>query len=520
LNTTLNLNDKRTAQWIGFALFVLTLLTRLPFQSQYLYHWDSVNMAFGIHEYNVIAEAPQYPGYIVYIVLAQVVNLLFDDPQRTMVVISMISSGIAVAGLFYLGREMFNAATGLIAALFLLVSPLFWFYGEIALPHTLDMAAVIICVWLLYKIMIGQTQWIWVTVILLALVGGFRQQTLMFLAPVALLACYRIGLRKLFLGALLGLVVVLVWLIPLMAFSGGLQSYMAGSGAYSSRFFDTTSILAGAGLFGLRRNIISKLIPYTLYGWSLAAVPAIIFVLWQLPGRWRAWLTSRKVWFLVLWVAPSLAFYAFIHMGQQGLTFVFLPALILVSAYGLHRLFKGQPVLLQASTAAIVAVGVVTFVFLPSHPFGADSIKLLTYDTIRESDRAIRGKIAAIRENFSPDNTLLLAGNWRYVQFYLPEYQFARFGLGAKFEVDEGQPTGADFTGQPMTNAELGLNPEQDWQVVLFDPELSAFTDLPLQVVEAPNGYQVSYAVFTPDEAYWTDGLTFGTENAQVTATG
>jgi hypothetical protein len=515
LFTNLNLNDRRTAQWVALALFAITILTRLPFQSQYLYHWDSVNMAFGMQEYNVVEEAPQYPGYIVYIVLAQALNLLFNDAQRTMVIISMVSSGIAVAALFYLGREMFNATTGLIAALFLLVSPLFWFYGEIALPHTLDMAAVIVSVWLLYKIMIGQVQWIWVTVVLLALVGGFRQQTLMFLAPVALLSVYRIGVRRLVLATALGAVITLMWFIPLMALSGGFQSYMAGSSAYSARFFTTTSIFDGAGLFGLRRNIINKLIPYTLYGWSLAALPAVIFILWRLPRRWRAWLTSRKVWFLILWVTPSLLFYALIHMGQQGLTFVFLPALILVSAYGLYRIFESRPVLLQASTAAVVAVGAVVFVLLPSYPLGANSFKLLTYETIRTSDQLIGDKIAAVRENFTPEDTLLVAGNWRHIQYYLPEYKFVRFSLGSKFEVDEGAPTGADFVNQPITAADLGLAEGADWRVVLVDPELADFANAPLQTVQVEDGFQVGYLTLKPDEAYWTDGVSLGIQGTQ-----
>ncbi|MBL8153153.1 MAG: hypothetical protein JNM70_03130, partial [Anaerolineae bacterium] len=88
---SLNLADSRTARWVALGLFVLTILLRLPFQSQYLYHWDSVNMAFGMLDYDVPAGAPHYPGYIVYIALANVVDLLFRDPQRTLVFISLVS---------------------------------------------------------------------------------------------------------------------------------------------------------------------------------------------------------------------------------------------------------------------------------------------------------------------------------------------------------------------------------------------------------------------------------------------
>src|SRR6185369_7869208 len=133
--------------------------------------------------------------------------------------------------------------------------------------------------------------------------------------------------------------VTAAWFIPLMALSGGIRAYLEGSAAFSASFFTTTSIFDGAGEFGLKRNILNKLIPYTLYAWSLAALPALYW-LPQIPSHFRQWLTSRKVWFLLLWVTPALVFYSIIHMGQQGLVFVFFPALVLISAEGLYRLFQ------------------------------------------------------------------------------------------------------------------------------------------------------------------------------------
>lgn len=512
MNSVLNIDLNKNAKWVALALFVLTILTRIPFASQYLYHWDSVNMAFGIQEYNVLDGAPQFPGYIVYIVIAQIINFVFNDPQRTMVFISIVSSGLAVVSMFYFGRDMFNAVTGLIAALFLMTSPLFWFYGEIALPHTLDLFAITFAAWMLYKIMQGDLRWLWVTTIFLALVGGFRQQDLLFLAPVAIFAGYSIGIGRIIKVAILGLVVTLAWFIPLLHYSGGLQNYLAGSSAFTAEFFTSTSLLSGAGLFGLRRNVVEKLGPYTLYAWSVAAL-AILGWLPALPSRWRAWLRSRKAWFMLLWIAPPVLFYVIIHMGQQGLVFVFLPALLLLSAEGLYRLFATRPALLQASTAIIVLISAGVFIFAPAYPLGKDRLKLLTYDTLRQSDQAMADKIAAVRENFPPENTLLLAANWRHIQYYLPEYQFAKFSIGAKFELEAGQPTGADFVNQPITAEELGLSGEPDWQVVVMDEELNAFAAGTLEQITLPDGFQLAYLPLEAEEAYFTDGVTFGAQS-------
>lgn len=511
MTAAFDITHSRSARWIALALFIVTILSRLPFQSQYLYHWDSVNMAFGVLQFDVPNGAPQYPGYIVYIVIAQITNLLFNDPQRTMVFISVLSSGLAVVTLFYLGREMFNPVTGLIAALFLAASPLFWFYSEIALPHTFDLFFITLCAWLLYKIMIGQTRWLWLTTILLALLGGFRQQDLLFMAPIAVLACYRVGVWRIVGALLLGALVTLAWIIPLMAYSGGIRSYLDGSAAYTALFFTTTSIFSGAGEFGLRRNILNKLIPYTLYGWSLATL-AVLYWLPLLPRHLRSWLTNRKFWFLLLWIAPSVGFYAIVHMGQQGLVFVFLPALLLISAQGLYRLFVSRPALLRASTALVVLVGVVIFVFVPTYPLGKDSIKILTYDSLRQHDQQIASQISAVRENFKPGDTVLLAASWRFSQFYLPEYSFIRFNIGAKFEVDAGQAKGGDFVNQPVSAAELGLPANQSWNIVVMDEEMLEFADSPLEQVELANGFSLNYLPMQADDLYFTDGSSFGVQ--------
>ena len=520
MTAVLDINNPRNLRWIALGLFLLAIITRLPFESQYLYHWDSVNMAFGILHYNVMDGAPQFPGYIVYIVIAQAVNGILNNPQATMLMISVLSSGLAAVAMFALGRAMFNSTTGIIASLFLITSPLFWFYGEIALPHTLDLFAITFSAYLLYRIMMGHTRWLWPTVVFLGLVGGFRQQDLLFLAPLIIFTCYRIGIWRIIGALVLGGLVSLAWFIPLMALSGGIRAYLDGSAAFTASFFTTTSLFDGAGEFGLKRNIINKLIPYTLYAWSVAALPALYW-LPQIPGHFRQWLRSRKFWFLVLWIAPALVFYSIIHMGQQGLVFVFFPALVIISAEGLYRLFQSRPTALRTATTLIALFGAAVFIIAPTYPLGANSFKLLTFSTLREHDQLLENQIAVVKDNFKPANTLLLAGNWRFFQFYLPDYKFTRFTLGAKFEVDEGQAKGADFVNHPVSAADVGLLAGADWQIALVDQELDSFATDPkaLKEVSLPNGYTMDYLPMKANVLYITDGKTF-TNSEQAASAG
>ena len=496
--------------WLPVALLVITVLTRLPFASQYLYHWDSVNMAFGLRHFDVQAGAPQYPGYIVYILLGQLVNAFTHDEQTTMVWISIISSGLAAAAIFYLGREMFHPVTGLIAAAFLISSPLVWFYSEIALPHTFDLFAITFALWLLYRIMQGERRWLWFTAIFLALLGGVRQQDLLFLGPVILFALWPVGLRRIILFGVIGAAVSLAWFVPLIQNTGGLQAYMAGSSAYSETFFSTTSLLHGGGVTGLRRNILSKLIPYTLYAWGLALLPAVIYWGIQFPRRWQSLLRNRKAWFVALSIAPALAFYAFIHMGQQGLVFVFMPTLFVISAEGLRRLLP-KPAQLKLAAAGIALIGAGIFLLAPLYPLGINGPKLLTYNTIRTHDQQLANQVRAVRSGFHADDTVILSADWRFMEYYLPEYALASVEIGGQGEVSAGELTAVDF--DRVTAGWLNTDDTQEWYVVIMNAELLPFVDGPVETLPSGSGINATLTL-QPHEAFIYEDGRFRVEDA------
>ena len=260
---------------MGVGLFILAAVSRLPFQEKILYHWDSINFALSLQHFDVAAGQPHIPGYILYVLLARLVNAVVGDAQLTLVGISLVSSGLAVACLYVLGSTMFNRATGLTAALFLASSPLFWFYGEVALPHSLDALVVIVTVWLLYRIMQGEAALAVPAAIWIAVAGGLRPQTQLFLMPLALVAGWRLGWKRGLLALGVMAVVDFAWAIPLVWSTGGLARYLQVTREFTAAFNTTTSVFSGGGLWGLQRNV-HKLAMYTLYGWGLAVIPAVV----------------------------------------------------------------------------------------------------------------------------------------------------------------------------------------------------------------------------------------------------
>jgi hypothetical protein len=507
-------SDRWQDTWMAAGLFVLILLSRVPFRSQILYHWDSVNFAYALREFSVAKEQPHPPGYIVYVWLCRLVDLLFDDAQTTMLWISVVASALAVGALFYLGRSMFDRRIGLVAALFLATSPLFWFYGEIALPHTLDTLLVVVSVWWLYKVMQGDHRYLYPAVTVVAVAGGVRQQTIIFLAPLLLFALRRVEWKRFLTAGALGAVICLAWFVPLMQWSGGIGRYLEITGAFTRRFQSTTSVLMGGGWWGIRRNLI-KLTMYTLFAWSLALIPGVIYAAKRLFHReWpRDW---ERVLFLGLWIVPPVAFYALIHMGQQGLVFVFLPALLLLSAVGLLRLLGGNREkrwVTSLATVGLVICNSAIFCLAPEYPLGGDRWRLLTRATLANSDRYYGDRFEAIEENFDSQSTAILAAKWHHVEYYLPDYLPLPFGVVGKWEKGEGNPIG-NPQEVVATPTELGLRLDGRGQaaIVVFDPELMAFNKSPTSVHELPleHGGTLEYFALTGEQAFHYGTSSFG----------
>jgi hypothetical protein len=538
-------------------LFWLGFLTRLAFPGSFLYHWDSINFAFSLERFDVGSGQPHVPGYILYVFLGRLVNLIFSDGQTTFVAISILSSGLAVAMLYILGRDLFNQKTGLFAALFLASSPLFWFYGLIALPHSLDAFAVLLTVWLFYRLIKGDGWYaglaaVIVTAAWFGIAGGFRPQTQVFLMPLALLAAWKIGWRRSLVGVLVLACVNLAWFIPLVQLNGGLARYMTIMGQFSEAFNSTTSVLSGGGLWGLARNL-RKLGMYSAYGWGLAVLPAVAWFgvwLYNLPARLKQarsapgsgfhpfyFLRDIRFWILGLWIGPSLAYYIFIHMGQQGLVFVFLPALFLLSALALIDLFQQAAFVRRAALAAVLIANAGVFLAAPTYPLGGNSLKILTLDTVRRHDEIHASILEGVQKNFREEHTLLLASWWRFPQYYLPGYTLIHFDVGARWEMDEGQGSLADETLDlaqrlgisrdqdgflKIDPAYLGLEPDPQgyFYLVLFDESLEAWNRSSNLQEEIPlnNGGRLVYLRFTSQERFYLSDEAFDIVPAGVDA--
>jgi hypothetical protein len=503
-------------------LFLAGLLSRLPFTGRVLYHWDSVNFALGLQQFDIARGQPHAPGYILYIWLGRLASPVFRDPQWTLAAISMAASALAVVCLYRLGCTLYDRRTGLLAAALLASSPLFWFYGEVALPHALDGLAVIVTAWLFYRILEGEVRLAIPAAICLGIAGGLRPQTQVFLAPLAIYVGLRLGWERA-LATLAALALVdLAWFLPLTSSSGGVGPYVQLLTSYGDRYNSETSVFEG-GLRGLARNTL-KLGMYSLYGVGLALPPLLFGGMGWLrdrfggsstrlepvqvrvklpfvqPGFWAQ--ENRKLLFFLLWILPVLGYYALIHMGQQGLVFVFLPALLLLAAAGFFRLGWERSAAGRLAGAALIVGNVLIFLSAPTYPLGGESPKLLTYETLRQHDAYYLPRIRQIPQAFAPEHSILLSAHWRYPEYYLPQYVLLRYGIRSRWEIGAGRPVEKDE--ERIDPARLGLRPDAQgrYTLILLDDRLIPFNQTPERVewIDLGNGQKLGVMRFTTRE--------------------
>ncbi len=94
-------------------LFLLTVISRIPFTSKFLYHMDSVQFALALDQYDVTIHQPHPPGYFLYVMLGRLLRLFIHDANTVFVVISIFFSGLTVVAVYFLGKEMFDRKTAM-----------------------------------------------------------------------------------------------------------------------------------------------------------------------------------------------------------------------------------------------------------------------------------------------------------------------------------------------------------------------------------------------------------------------
>jgi 4-amino-4-deoxy-L-arabinose transferase-like glycosyltransferase len=463
----LNLSSRGKDIFLALVLSILIVITRIPFVSKYLYEWDSVNYALGFENFNILNHQPHPPGYIFYVGLGKYLNILFNDPNNTMIFISILFSALTVILIYFLAKEMFSRKIAIIASILLVFNPLFWYYGEIATIYPSEAFLASLIAFLSYSVFKGKEKYFYPSALALGLAGGFRQDLIIFMFPLWMFCLFYNNRNPWrFLKALLVLIpAILVWVIPTILFSGGYDQYSQATATLYKMCFPRSSLIFGSSL----TNQLSALGAYL--AWSGLGLTFIGIFMIGLFNKYRGIgpihlfrisIRNPKVIFITLWILPASLVYILIHIAKPGYILVFVPVLAIILAYFVNELSKGlnvkyrsySPRKLLAIVLAVIIIFNSAFFLFPYNMneeklwetplssmnayegilWGIDTSFMYNYEKISSDDHSTKVYLDAISKvpSSNENNTIIVIGeinrgnegfNWRKAMYYLPDYQ-------------------------------------------------------------------------------------------------
>jgi hypothetical protein len=335
------------------ALALIFALAHLPFLPDSLEDIDSVNFALGVRDFDVAAHRPHPPGYPVYIALgkaaAAIAGVGADAAPsaieaRALGVLSLIAGVCAIVLLHRVFACLAHDGPGaalnvpaLAATAITVTCPLFWYLAVRPMSDLPGLAFALAsqaCLMLAFwrqrpgadgdrrlppEAMAASGRMIVAGAFLAAVAIGVRSQTMWLTLPLLLVVLFdRVGRGVA--GALLGGGVMfaaggLLWGIPLLIASGGLNAYLAALGTQAGEDFTSGEMLytnpnPRAAAFALLRTFV--------YPWDATPLAVVVLVL-ALAGVVQVLLRDRRS--LAPLIALSLPYLIF-HLLFQDTSFV------------------------------------------------------------------------------------------------------------------------------------------------------------------------------------------------------
>jgi hypothetical protein len=299
------------------------LVAHLAFLAPSLEDIDSINFALGLRHYDVAQHQPHPPGYPVYIALGRTAKAVLEaiapslgSPRTeslSLAIWSPIAGATALIAAYSIFTAVSTASMALWATALLAATPLFWLAGSRPMSDMPGLALALVAQALFLK---GTTdrRAIVIGAVIAGIAAGVRVQTACLTVPLfafALVKQRREGVlwvvtRPVAAMALGGL----VWAIPLIALSGGLERYLVALGSQAGEDLAWTGMLWTTPT---PRRLLFALWETFVLPWDSVPLAIVVGVI-ALIGVSVAWLRQRRA---VLLLALAFAPYAIFHLVFQ-----------------------------------------------------------------------------------------------------------------------------------------------------------------------------------------------------------
>lgn len=287
-------------------IFVITFLSRYLFSENNFFDGDTVGVALGSISYSLQSTRPHLPGYYLHVKLISLLYPLFKNLHHAMIFISAFYSSIGALLCFVLLKKWFLIKTSLIITALIIFNPLVWFQGTTPEVYSFDLVLSSLIVLLALD-----SRAIHLTPILLGLGTGIRQTSGLLLLPLYIYLWYKkfktgeVSWSKILLLHIVGLMIFLIWFIPMVNLAGGLSEYI--------NLYKINSPLPN---ISLAQNIF-QFSSYCFFVFT----PVILILLFLKPKKkFLSGLTDSDknvIFILLLWLVPSLITFIFFtyHKG-------------------------------------------------------------------------------------------------------------------------------------------------------------------------------------------------------------
>ncbi|HYP09509.1 MAG TPA: glycosyltransferase family 39 protein [Bryobacteraceae bacterium] len=409
-----------TLSKLSVYLLAILAATRIPLAPAYLYHFDSVNFALSLHNFNPALHQPQPPGYPLFVGLLRVLHLFIPKPEHVLLAGGIVVAAAAGVFLWRLAQQMFDDEAAVFALAIFLFTPPCWFGGitnQVRLCLAMYSTGLALLAWRALHRPVSASS-LYLAFAALGLGAGFRPALGVQLAPLLLWVWWLTGhsALRLVIGVAMAAVASVPWIAAAALSVGGLTEWLQLMWTYSRDQFGGSSAAFGAP---------------TASAWKMAAralmwngLPAVAWI-WAVPAVWKratAAPDQKRAIFLLVWITPILFFSALIHIGDPDQALGSIPAICLIGGAVLAAFLRNigwRRVVLAA--VAVAAVNAALFFVPPGRAARASSYHTVAiadanvqavFRSIDSAKRGAQAPVAILEFNAAP--------SWRHLMYYYP----------------------------------------------------------------------------------------------------
>jgi len=400
-------------------------VTRWIFRSRFLYDIDSVNFALALDRFDPRVYQPHPPGYFLYVQLGVLARSIFHDSNTALVAVSILASCGTVAMILLLASAWFGRAAGAFAGIIFVFSPLAWFHGTVALTYIVEAFFSTLVGYLCWRVFSGAPQFAIPAAIALGLAAGFRQSSLLVLAPLLIYSFQRVSRRHALAGIASLLSLLAAWFIPMVHFSGGLTAYVSSLWSLWALVPARQTLLTSP----IATSLVRICLIVAIFGLGFGSAALLIFRQSKTP------IPAQAKTFTWVWISPGLLLFTFVYLKfvNSGYLLVLLPPACVWMGRWAADWYIRSPLKQTARVivaAAAAAINVLIFVRAPLY---------CSYWQVRQSQLQLAAVVRSVQQVSQPRQTLLIGFDshfqgYRHAGYYLPDYltiQFPEVPLGS-----------------------------------------------------------------------------------------